>query len=100
MPEQVDGDEGGDDDPGEGEVCCHHTPCLTRQGDDGRNSCEIVADSDSVGGFQCEVRAVAPHRHAEVRGGERGCIVDTVTDNQDRSAVGLECSDDVDLFVR
>lgn len=39
------------------------------------------------------------HGHAEVSGGERGCVVDSVADNHDGSAVGFECSADVDLFV-
>lgn len=61
-------------------------------GDGGDDAVQRARHQGDVGGFDGDVGAGAD-REANVGGGERGCVVDTVTDHSDAVTLGLQALD-------
>jgi hypothetical protein len=73
---------------------------MRRQTDRGGQRGKVIVEQHQSGGFARHVGAAPAHRHADVRGLERGRIVHAVAGHRDDLAVGLERFHDAQLLLR
>ncbi|CAI7662410.1 unnamed protein product, partial [Penicillium discolor] len=86
-------EQGGDDQQRQDDVLVDDAPPPTGMGERAREKPQIVTGEGHVGRLDRGVGARRAHRDPDVRGGQRGGVVDAVADHRDRAVLPTEFAD-------